>query len=334
MYTDRDYKLAREHVKQSITIPMLLQKLFNIQCSNNQKIKSPFRGERNASFSVFGGGRRFKDHTTGFKGDVFNVYMEATKCDGRQALIDLLAMAGGDAIGFSTFTKAPSRQEERKPQHHPELQTPTVDELKAISNLRSIKVTALQLAVDEGFLFTATLKDVRAFILTDKTRKSYLARKLDGSNWEHIGCKAYTLSGSQANWPIGIVESEKYPAIAITEGVPDFLSAFHLVVAFGAGGVVAPVCISGASVTIPEEALPYLWGKRIRIFAHQDQAGQAAAGRWTEQLQDMAMKVDLFSFQGLRQHDGHLVKDLNDLLKISTDSYRQNAKRIRNVMRF
>jgi hypothetical protein len=334
MYTDRDYKLAREHVKQCITIPMLLQKLFNIQCSNNQKIMSPFRDERHASFSIFDGGRRFKDHTTDFRGDVFNLYMEATHCDSRQALIDLLAMAGGNAIGFSTIVKAPSRHEDRKPQHHPSLQAPTVDELQAISNLRSIKVTALQLAVDRGFLFTATLTNARAFILTDRTRKSYLARKMDGSNWEHIGCKAYTLSGSQASWPIGIVESEKYPAIAITEGVPDFLSAFHLVVAFGAGGVVAPICISGASVTIPEEALPYLWGKRIRIFAHADQAGQAAAARWTEQLEDMVKKVGLFSFEGMRQTDGHPVKDLNDLLKISTESYRENSQAVRNVMRF
>ena len=39
-------------------------------------------------------------------------------------------------------------------------------------------------------------------------------------------------------------------------------------------------------------------------------------------------------FQDLHQSDGGPVKDLNNLLKISTDSYRKNAKVADNVMRF
>ena len=97
--------------------------------------------------------------------------------------------------------------------------------------------------------------------------------------------------------------------------MPDFLSAFHLALAFGLDAVVAPVCISGASVSIPGDALPRFSGKRIRIFAHNDQAGQAAAERWTEQLKDIAT-VDRFTFQGLDMSDGKPVKDLNDLLRI------------------
>lgn len=184
----------------------------------------------------------------------------------------------------------------------------------AISWLRSIKVAAIQLAADNGFLFTATLKNLRSFILTDQTRKCYLARKMDGTDWEHNGCKANTLSGSQASWPIAILESALYPAIALTEGVPDFLSAFHLALAFEVDPMVAPVCMSGASVSIPEEALPHFAGKGIRIFGHNDQPGQAAVERWTAQLKDIAT-VDRFSFRGLIQSNGEPVKDLNDLLK-------------------
>jgi hypothetical protein len=129
------------------------------------------------------------------------------------------------------------------------------------------------------------------------------------------------------------VESSLYPAIALTEGVPDFLSAFHLALAFGVDAVVAPVCMSGVSVSIPGDVLPRFSGKRIRIFAHNDEAGQAAAERWTEQLKDIAT-VDRFTFQGLDMSDGKPVKDLNDLLSIGSDSYRKNAKLIDSVMRF
>jgi hypothetical protein len=156
---------------------------------------------------------------------------------------------------------------------------------------------------------------------------------MDRTLWEHNRCKAYTLSGSQASWPIGILESSLYPAIALTEGVPDFLSAFHLALAFGVDALLAPVCMSGARVSIPGEALPHFAGKRIRIFAHNDQAGQAAAERWTEQLGDTAT-VDRFIFRGLEMSDGQPVKDLNYLLRISGESYRGNAKLIDDVIRF
>jgi hypothetical protein len=53
----------------------------------------------------------------------------------------------------------------------------------------------------------------------------------------------------------------------------------------------------------------------------------------TAQLQDTAT-VDRFSFRSLSRSDGKPVKDLNDLLKIGSDSYRRNAAAVNNVMRF
>jgi hypothetical protein len=294
---------------------------------------SPWRTDKHTSFYISPDGKLWHDKGLGKGGNVFHFYIESIGCDKRQAFKDLLAMAGGDHISSSPIAQAGPGAPEKKPQHHPSLETPTVEELTTISELRSIKLEALQLASDDGFLFTATLKGIRAFILTDQTRKSYLARKIDGTIWEHNGCKAYTLSGSQASWPIGILESALYPAIALTEGVPDFLSAFHLALAFGVDALVAPVCISGASVSIAGEALPRFSGKKIRIFAHNDEAGQRAAERWTEQLKDIAT-VDRFTFQGLEMSDGKPVKDLNDLLRISGNSYRRKAKLVDTVMRF
>jgi hypothetical protein len=45
-------------------------------------------------------------------------------------------------------------------------------------------------------------------------------------------------------------------------------------------------------------------------------------------------RFDQCSFTGLEMADGKAVKDLNDLLRISGESFRGNAKLIDGVMRF
>jgi hypothetical protein len=64
-----------------------------------------------------------------------------------------------------------------------------------------------------------------------------------------------------------------------------------------------------------------------------DDAGQEGADRWTEQLKEIAT-VDCFTFHGLEMDDGEAVKDSNDLLRNTGDSYRRNAKLVDGVMQF
>ena len=112
------------------------------------------------------------DKGLGKGGNVFHFYMASIGCDKRQAFKDLLAIAGGDNISSSPIAQAAPGAQEKKPQHHPSLEMPTVEELTAISELRSIKLEALQLASDNGFLFTGILKNLRSFILTDQTESA------------------------------------------------------------------------------------------------------------------------------------------------------------------
>jgi hypothetical protein len=159
-----------------------------------------------------------------------------------------------------------------------DLSKPTGEDLDAISNLRAISVKALQIAVDRVFLYMARLKGERAFVSTDKSRRNYLARRLDGRKWEHISSKAYTLPDSQAKWPIGIQEAGPFPAIALCEGGPDFLAAFGHALASSVENLVAPVCMAAASYRIPADALPYFERKRVRIFVHDDALGTGGVG--------------------------------------------------------
>lgn len=193
---------------------------------------------------------------------------------------------------------------------------------------------ALQIAVARGFLWTAEIKDCAAFVVTDKSRKCYLARKFDGGTWNH-GSKAYTLPGSQAGWSIGSREALNFPAIALCEGAPDFLAAFGHAWASGAENRIAPVCIGSAAVSIAQEGLPAFAGKRVRIFTHIDAAGNKAAEEWQKQLTGIADKADCWRFgSDWIQTDGQPVRDLNDLLRIDYDCWEANRATIEAIMDF
>jgi hypothetical protein len=89
-------------------------------------------------------------------------------------------MMDGETIGASPIIRAQETLPEER--FHPSLSKPSSEDLDAISNLRAISVKALQISVDRGFPYMARLKDERAFIITDKSRRNYLARRLDGTS--------------------------------------------------------------------------------------------------------------------------------------------------------
>jgi hypothetical protein len=272
---------------------------------------------------------------------VFDFYAAAKGCDSKTAFKDLKAMAGlsDDAIEHITAKPAPIKDtflEVGKVRFHPGLRKPTDADLDAISALRSIEVDPLQLAVKRRLLWTATLGGHGAWVLTDSTRNAYLARRLDGQVWDHLKSKpkAWLLKGSQGSWPIGIAEAKGYPAIALTEGGPDFLAAFAHSWASGVEDLVAPVCMASATCDIADEALQYFAGKRTRIFVHDDDTGYSAARDWTDQLKGVASKADGFRFDDLVKTDGNPVKDFNDLLLIGYDCWEANRATVESVMGF
>jgi hypothetical protein len=90
--------------------------------------------------------------------------------------------------------------------------------------------------------------------------------------------------------------------------------------------------IAGAGMFIPNDALPLFTGKRVRIFVHDDDKGNEAAGRWARQLLTVGCKVDGFNFAGLVRSDGKPVKDLNDLCSIDCSSWEEHRDLIENAL--
>jgi hypothetical protein len=194
--------------------------------------------------------------------------------------------------------------------------------LQRIATLRSIPIEGLRLASERKLLFRYWYPHQgQCLVITDDARRNAICRRLDGKPFQDrdpetgqiTQKKSKCLKGSEANWPIGIAQSNGFAAIALCEGI-DVLSAFWLAYAGAAESLVAQVCMTGASCRIHEDALPLFRGKRVRIFGHADAAGQAAVQRWAGQLRTVQAEVDGFDFSGLVKTDDSPVKDLNDFI--------------------
>ena len=261
------------------------------------------------------------------------------KCNRSGDVIDLeRALGGGTLVEAAERLRSPSAQgqtgpriPERKTQPHvldlTGIEKPSERDCEQISKLRKISMDGLMLARERNLLFCYDHPHQgRCWLITDDARRNAIARRLDGKHFGGDGAdgpKSRCWKGAEANWPIGIEQAADFPAIALCEGAPDFLTAFALAHAGAAESFVAPVCMTGAACSIHKDALPMFRGKRVRIFGHADKAGQCAIQRWAEQLEGIQAEVDGFFFEGLVKADGSPIKDLNDFLR--TDHQRSGC---------
>jgi hypothetical protein len=201
----------------------------------------------------------------------------------------------------------------------PVLKPMNIDHIDMFGQARNLQSYAgIGEGIRRGFLHYCETPDsgrmVPTLLITDSSRRNVEMRRLDGSLWQDIGKKVKTLKNVQGDWPIGVADIGDRPLVGLCEGGPDFCA----LMLFGwaeciSPKVLAPVFMTGASKTIPSDALSTFRRKRVRIFVHQDRDGFAASERWAAQLwRAGATYVDGFSFQGLVMPDGRPVKDLAD----------------------
>lgn len=318
--------------KQRLSIPALWARLsLSGECKKNP-CHSPFY-ERTSkpSFSITADGRLFNDFRTRDAGDAVDFLRRATGLSREAACRKFIELAGG---GVHESKRPATRQmsaghpraaipRTREKPTLPPFQHGTVADFVRLAQLRNLSVEGLQLASTRGLLWFGNRLGVDAWIVSDGARVNAQARRMDGGTWGHFdgNPKAWTLGGSWAGWPIGAEEAKSFPKLALVEGGPDLLAAFHFIHCEGRERDVAPVAMLGASQRIHEDALPLFAGKRVRLFPHLDSAGQDAAARWTRQLELVGATVDGFDFTGLHRADGAPIGDLNDLASICADDF-------------
>lgn len=201
-----------------------------------------------------------------------------------------------------------------------QLREGTEADLSALAALRGLSVAGVALASARGLLRFGRYHWQAAWFVFDASRRNACARRMDGKPWFADGAKSFVLRGSQAAWALGIGEARNFRNVLLCEGAPDLIAAFHFIAAQGREADCAPVAMLSGNYSIPADALPLFTGKRVRIYAHDDETGYGAASRWAEQLESRGADVDAFSFAGLRTRDGVPVKDLNGFaLALSAD---------------
>jgi hypothetical protein len=198
-------------------------------------------------------------------------------------------------------------------------ESPSESQFSSLASLRGLSTEGVRLAHDRGLLRFGQHQKRGAWFILDGSRRVAQARRLDGQPWTE-DAKAWTLGGSQATWPVGVEEAALFPFIAFCEGGPDLLAAFHFIWAESRERDCAAVAVLGGA-NIHAAALELFAGKRIRIFRHLDDMGNAAMNRWAEQLTAAGADVDAFNFAGLSQSDAQPVKDLNDCAHIDADHF-------------
>ena len=327
-----------ERAKARLSIPELWH-LRGWPGKPGKSCKFPDGTEKRNSASIFKDGMLLHDFRTGktYDGPALIAEVESLSLsEAARLFIKLSGVGAGDpAPPMVARRVAPEAVRVKPDLARLRLSLPTEAENLALGRMRELSTAAVREAAERGFLWCCDSREGRAWLLRDAAGWVAVARRMDGKGWECIhGAKARLVRGSRAAWPLGIEEALSFPAIALVEGGPDFLAAYHFILEAGVSEDVAPVAMLGAGLSIDKEVMKFFTGKRVRIFIDDDEAGRLAFARWSGQLALVGCAVDGFNFSGLIRADGEPVKDLNDCTKISPESAARWGATLSGMMKF
>ena len=282
---------------------------------------SPLREERRPSFSIYDGGRKFKDHGgAGDQGDVIafvQAQMGWTHAEIRDYFMERLGIDRGSGAhngdhlqernGAHNGQQLSAR--DAKPIAWPsELVKGSEEAWSSFAKLRGYSYPAVWTMAQAGILRFCVINGHKCIAITDSERRSAEIRRVDGGLFGG-GSKAYPLKGVDKSWLVGAALLADGADVLITEGATDLLTALSLYVDHRkAGGkrIWCPMGLLGSKCKRLDPGLiERLKGRQVRLIPDGDDDGDIMRDTWAAMLTKVGCTVDV-----VRMPRG---KDLSDM---------------------
>jgi hypothetical protein len=283
--------------------------------------RSPWREDRTPSFSIFDGGKGWKDHATDEGGDVVSFIARAVSGSTKgftEAREWLLERIGIDHLDGPTKPRSRpvEKPQEEKPIAWPsELLKGSPETLEGFAKARGISYATAHVMSEAGLLRFLDVRGAACFAILDDANRAAEIRRMDGGLW-WTEKKAYPLAGVDKSWLPGfaLYEPDRPREFIITEGATDFVTAFDLVTRYEReGGELRwlPLACLGASVTnLHPEILAAMPGRKVLLVPDGDDAGRLWRETITEKLLGAGATVDAVAMP-----EGKDLSDIADQIK-------------------
>lgn len=292
------FKSAKEHY----TIHGLWQ-VFGYPGKPETSCKSPFRDDKKPSFSVFDGGRKWKDHATGDGGDIIEFLKFALPGDYpevRQWLAERLNIDMLDGkLAPSSSPVLPNESPQRKIQWPSELLEGYEATWQAFANLRGYCYGSVSVMVRSGILRFTKIDGKKCFAVLDREHRAAEIRALDRTLFFNKS-KAYPLVGVDKTWLVGanmLRVAGPDTSVLLCEGATDLLTAIDLNFKYkkrlkGSRSWL-PVALLGAGCkNLAPECAGLIKGRKVRIVPDADEDGNKMAEHWAQTFHSLGCQVD------------------------------------------
>jgi hypothetical protein len=293
------FKSAKEHY----TIPRLWQ-AFGYPGKPGTSCKSPFRDDEKPSFSVFDGGRKWKDHATGDGGDIIEFlklalpgdYTEVREWLAERLRIDIL---NGQLAATSSHVRT-DELPQKKINWPSELLEGHEATWHAFAKLRGYCFGSVSVMVQAGILRFTKINCKKCFVVTDNEHRAAEIRALDRTLFSGKS-KAYPLAGVDKTWLIGanmLRVAGLDTSVFVCEGATDLLTAIDLYFKyrkrFRGSRSWLPVTLLGAGCKkLAPECAKLITGRKVRIVPDADEAGDKMAEHWADTFYSLGCQVDI-----------------------------------------
>jgi hypothetical protein len=287
-----------QQARESLTIPDAWHML-GLEGEPRTSCKSPFREDRNASFTIYDESRKWKDHGEQIGGDVIEFIryaIKGTHADVRSWLQERI----GTICAPRAVTKLPPKL---KRISYPEpLTDGTEADFEALAKSRGWDVLTIRFMSLFGMIRFAKIRGHACYVITDEAGKCAEIRRIDGAPWLNVGkaTKAFPLAGVDKSHLVGAVMLKQLPAehILLVEGATDFISAWDLIIRYtkdkeNRKRAWVPVALLGAGCkALSPECKDMLKGRHVRIAPDSDKAGSDMLEHWGKMLTSAGCTVD------------------------------------------